>query len=212
MMTLKFALLLLVRPLLSDVATCNAADFCDDGLAHDFAAAVGKDGPEESLELLQVKQVRGEEDGLWRRGRRAAALVFYRCSPVLATALRAMVSFKCFLALLLVRAGAICDDLEADLCDDQPSRPDFEVAVEKDGPEESLQFLQVKQDATLTDATEADETWGRRQSLKATQVCPVDLSPQQQKTSSCPERGQGMARNGKEWQGMARNGKEWQSA
>eukprot|EP00438_Fugacium_kawagutii_P010515 Skav232143 [mRNA] locus=scaffold1744:251683:258484:- [translate_table: standard] len=56
MMTLKFALLLLVRPLLSDVATCNAADFCDDGLAHDFAAAVGKDGPEESLELLQVKR------------------------------------------------------------------------------------------------------------------------------------------------------------
>lgn len=55
MMPLKFALLLLVRPLLSDVATCNAADFCDDGLAHDFAAAVGKDG-EESLELLQVKR------------------------------------------------------------------------------------------------------------------------------------------------------------
>lgn len=55
-----------------------------------------------------------------------------------------MVSFKFFLALLLFGAAAICDDLEADLCDDEPSK-DFAVAVEKDGPEESVQFLQVKQ-------------------------------------------------------------------
>ena len=41
---------------LADVQTCTS-DFCDAELARDFAAAVRREGPEESLELLQVKQV-----------------------------------------------------------------------------------------------------------------------------------------------------------
>ena len=60
MVSVKLYMLLLVRPLLADVATCSAPDLCKEELAieaSDFALAVGKEGPEESLELLQVKKV-----------------------------------------------------------------------------------------------------------------------------------------------------------
>ena len=60
MVSVKFFMLLLVRHLLADVATCSAPDLCKDELAidaSDFALAVGKEGPDKSLELLQVKKV-----------------------------------------------------------------------------------------------------------------------------------------------------------
>ena len=47
---------LLAGLVLADVQTCTD-DSCDGELASDFAAAVRREGPEESLELLQVKQV-----------------------------------------------------------------------------------------------------------------------------------------------------------
>ena len=68
MVSVKFFMLLLVRPLLADVATCSAPDLCKDELAieaRDFALAVGKEGPEESLELLQVKKVSWQHELLF---------------------------------------------------------------------------------------------------------------------------------------------------
>lgn len=52
----KLLVSLLAGLVLADVQTCTN-DSCDAELASDFAAAVGTEGPEESLELLQVKQV-----------------------------------------------------------------------------------------------------------------------------------------------------------
>ena len=49
---LKF--FVLVAPSLADV-TCSAPEVCNDELA-DFALAVKKEGPEEPLKLLQIKE------------------------------------------------------------------------------------------------------------------------------------------------------------
>eukprot|EP00434_Breviolum_minutum_P011155 symbB.v1.2.009841.t1/scaffold628.1/size179110/4 len=56
----KFLVSLLAGLVLADVQTCTD-DSCDGELASDFAAAVRREGPEESLELLQVKQAESLE-------------------------------------------------------------------------------------------------------------------------------------------------------
>ena len=50
-----FVLLLLLRFSADATGASSSADLCHEG-AGDFAVARGKDGSEESLELLQVKQ------------------------------------------------------------------------------------------------------------------------------------------------------------